>query len=109
VISTEELEAAKLSIIRKFPSNFETYYQLVSGLNTLYTYDLPASYFNDYPSNIKAITIEDALTAAGDNINEEEMVAVLVGDKTAFRDLVGEFGFDEIIEMNEEGERLISL
>jgi len=32
-----------------------------------------------------------------------------VGDKTAFRDLVGEFGFDEIIEMNEEGERLISL
>ncbi|NCS81980.1 MAG: insulinase family protein [Ignavibacteria bacterium] len=109
VISTEELEAAKLSIIRKFPSNFETYYQLVSGLNTLYTYDLPASYFNDYPSNIKAITIEDALTAAGDNINEEEMVAVLVGDKTAFRNLVGEFGFDEIIEMNEEGERLISL
>lgn len=107
-INTEELEAAKLSIIRRFPSNFETYYQLVSGLNTLYTYNLQPSYFDEYLSKVQAVTIEDALSAARGNIKEVEMVVVLVGDKTKFINLVDEFGFDEIIEMNEDGESLIS-
>jgi len=108
-ISPEELEAAKLSIIRRFPSNFETYYQLASGLNTLYTYDLQPSYFDEYISKVQAVTIDDALAAAKKNIKEEEMVVVLVGDKTQFINQVDEFEFDEIIEMNEDGEPLISL
>jgi len=106
-ISVEELEAAKLSIIRRFPSNFETYYQLASGLNTLHTYDLQPSYFNEYISNVQKVTIDDALTSAKQNIKDEAMVVVLVGDKTQFVNQFDEFGFDEIIEMNEDGERLI--
>ncbi len=108
-ISAEELEAAKLSIIRRFPSNFETYYQLASGLNTLYTYDLQPSYFDEYLSKVQAVTINDALTAAKKNIKEDEMVVVLVGDKTQFISQLNEFDFDEIMEMNEDGEPLISL
>ena len=108
-MSEHELESAKLSIIRKYPSNFETYYQLAAGLNTLYTYDLPSSYFNEYLSNVKSVSVDDALSAAKNNIKDEEIVAVLVGDKSKFIDQLDEFRFDEIYEMNEDGEPLISL
>lgn len=105
-ITHEELEAAKLSIIRRFPSNFETYYQLASGLNTLHTYDLPVSYFDEYISNIESVTIENALSSAEKNILDETRVVVLVGDKTKFGGQLDEFGFEEIAEMDEYGEPL---
>ena len=108
-ITHEELDAAKLSVIRRFPSNFETYYQLASGLNTLYTYELQPSYFDEYIPNVKTVTLDDALLAAKKNILDPEMVVVLVGDKSKFVNQLEEFGFDEIIEMNEDGEPLISL
>ena len=108
-ITHEELNAAKLSIIRRFPSNFETYYQLASGLNTLFTYTLQPSYFDEYLPNVKAVSLEDALLAAKKNIIDQEMVVVLVGDKSKFVNQLEEFGFDEIIEMNEDGEPFISL
>ncbi|MFA6596275.1 MAG: pitrilysin family protein [Ignavibacteriaceae bacterium] len=106
-ISEEELDAAKLSIIRRFPSNFETYYQLAFGLNTLYTYALQPSYFDEYIPNVKAVTLDGALRAAKKNIIDSEMVVVLVGDKSKFVNQLEEFGFEEIIEMNEDGEPLI--
>ncbi len=108
-ITSDELEAAKLSLIRRFPSNFETYYQLAAGLNTLYIYNLQPSYFNEYIPNIRSVTIDDAVNAAQKHILDDEIVAVLVGDKTQFADKLGEFNFDEIVELNESGNVAISL
>ncbi|MFA6979139.1 MAG: pitrilysin family protein [Ignavibacteriaceae bacterium] len=108
-ITTDELEAAKLSIIRRFPSNFETYYQLASGLNTLYIYNLQPSYFNEYLSNIRSVTVDDALNAAKKHILDEEIIVVLVGDKTQFAGKPVDFNFNEVIELNESGDVSISL
>lgn len=108
-ITSEELEAAKLSIIRRFPSNFETYYQLAAGLNTLFIYDLLPSYFDEYLSNIRSVTIDDALNAAKKNILEDEIVVVLVGNKEQFINQINEFNFDEVEELNESGNLVIDL
>lgn len=108
-ISIEELEAAKLSIIRKFPSNFETYYQLAAGLNTLFTYNLQPSYFDEYLPNIRSVTKVDVQHASKKHISEKEMIVVLVGNKNQFADKLGEFNFDEIVELNESGDVTISL
>ena len=107
-ITNDELEAAKLSIIRRFPSNFETYYQLASGLNTLFIYNLKPSYFNEYISKIRSVTVDDAINAAKKHIVNEEMVVVLVGNKIHFADHLSEFNFDEITELNECGDALTS-
>ncbi|MDP3150963.1 MAG: pitrilysin family protein [Ignavibacteria bacterium] len=108
-ITADELEAAKLSIIRRFPSNFETYYQLAAGLNTLYIYDLQPSYFDEYISNIRSVTIDDALNAAKNNILDDETVVVLVGNKEQFINQINEFNFDEVEELNESGNPVIAL
>lgn len=108
-ITTDELEAAKLSIIRRFPSNFESYYQLAAGLNTLYIYDLLPSYFDEYLSNIRSVTNDDALNAAKKNILEDEIVVVLVGNKEQFINKLNEFNFDEVEELNESGNPVIAL
>jgi len=108
-ISAEELEAAKLSIGRKFPSSFETYYQLVSSLSAFFIYDLPLFYFNEYLTHLKNVTVDDALNAAKNHIKENEMVIVLVGDKNQFMNGFAQFGFDEIVELDDYGEPLSSL
>lgn len=109
VITNDELEAAKLSIIRRFPSNFETYYQLASGLNTLFIFNLKPSYFNEYISKIRSVTVDDAINAAKKHIVDEEMVVVLVGNKIHFADHLNEFNFDEVAELNEYGDALTSV
>ena len=52
-VTQEELDFAKSSIIRKFPSNFETYSQVAANLSGKVIFSLPDNYFNTYIENIK--------------------------------------------------------
>jgi len=103
-VALEEVEAAKLSMMRKYPSGFETFSQLLSGLTTIFTYDLPLTFFDDYLRNIESVTTEQVIETAQMNISEDDRIIVLVGDKKSFLPQIDRFGFDEIIEADEYGE-----
>ncbi len=80
-VTAEELEFARSFLIRKFPSNFETYSQLASSLTSIAAFGLPDNYFNTYIDNVKKVSIEDVNSAAVQNIFPEELIIVIVGDK----------------------------
>lgn len=99
-VTEEELSFAKLSIIRKFPTNFETYRQVASNIIGKVIYDLPEDYLDTYLDNIKSVSLEDVNKAALSYIHPELTTTILAGDKTKLSDqLPGkEFGDIEIVE-----------
>ncbi|MFZ0452834.1 MAG: pitrilysin family protein [Ignavibacteriaceae bacterium] len=80
-VDEKELEFAKSSIIRKFPSNFETNKQIASHLTAKYIFSLPDDYFNNYIEKIMGVSLEGVKLAAEENIFPEEAVVLIVGDK----------------------------
>lgn len=102
-ILSEEVEFAKSYLIKRFPSQFETYSQVSRQLATLVHYDLPDNYFNKYIENIESTTHEQIFDAAKNYIHSEKLKTVLVGDKNIILDQLQNFDA-EIIELNKDGE-----
>ncbi|HEY0428964.1 MAG TPA: pitrilysin family protein [Pyrinomonadaceae bacterium] len=80
-ISEKEFEANKQSLIRSFPSGFETNGQVAGALSTLVTYGLPDTYYNDFIRNINAVTMADVNRVANKYLTPDKMAIVIVGDK----------------------------
>ena len=81
-VTQAELDAAKQSIIRGFPRNFETPDQIANGLETIVTYDLPDTYFNSYIERVQAVTLEDINRVANRYLQPDRMAVVIVGDRS---------------------------
>lgn len=80
-VTPGELETNKQSLIRRFPSGFETVGQISAQLSNLVTYNLPDSYFNDYISKVNAVTIDDVNRVANKYLTPDKMAIVIVGDR----------------------------
>ncbi|MFM9905868.1 MAG: M16 family metallopeptidase [Pyrinomonadaceae bacterium] len=80
-VTQEELESNKQSLIRRFPSGFETVGGISNQLANLVTYGLPDNYFNDYISKVNAVTIEDVNRVANKYLDPTKMAIVVVGDR----------------------------
>jgi len=103
-VTPHELDFAKSSIIRKFPSNFETYSQVAGNLSGKIIFSLPDDYFDTYIENIKNVTIEDVNRTAVENIFPGELVIVIVGDKDKIVNSLKELNAGEIKEVDLFGE-----
>jgi len=97
--TTEELDFAKSSLIRKFPSNFETNRHIASNISALVIHSLPDAYFDTYLDNIKKVTISDVNKSAMDSIHPEKSLVVIAGDRNVISSQLGEFG-RKIIEID---------
>jgi zinc protease len=101
-VSDEELEFAKSSIIKKFPSNFETYRQITGNLATKVIHSLPNSFFNSYIDNVSSVSSEQIKKAAQDLILPDNAFCVIVGDKNKLEGSLKTTGMD-IIEVDDKG------
>lgn len=104
-ILDSELEFAKSSITKKFPLNFETYRQIASGVSAKILFDLPDNYFDNYISNVIAVSKSEVEIAARDFINYDKLTIVLVGDKKIIADKIKNIGI-EIVEVDFKGNLL---
>lgn len=80
-ITAQELEYNKQSLIRRFPSGFETIGGISGQLSSLVIYGLPDSYFNDYISKVNAVTLADVNRVANKYLTPDRMAIVIVGDR----------------------------
>jgi zinc protease len=97
-VTTGELEFAKSSIIRKFPSNFETNRHIASNISAIIIHSLPEDYFNNYLDNIRKVTIDDVNRSATDSISARDALIVVVGDKKDIQNQLSGLN-KEIIEL----------
>ncbi len=80
-IRDEEIDFAKSTLVKQFPSMFETYSQLLQRLNSKILFDLPDNYYNKYVQNILDVTKEEILKAANDYLQPESLAYFVVGSK----------------------------
>ena len=80
-ISQEELETAKNGIVRGFPSRFETQGQIASQLGLLASFQLDDDYYSHLLENITAITLDEINKVASEQIYDQNLTIVVVGDR----------------------------
>lgn len=92
-ITQKELDYNKQSLIRRFPSAFETSFGLSNQLANLVVYGLPDTYFNDYITKVNAVTLSDVDRAAKTYLDPSKMAIVIVGDRKVIEPKLKELGF----------------
>ncbi|MCB9247127.1 MAG: insulinase family protein [Ignavibacteriales bacterium] len=100
-VTQEELDFAKSYLIRRYPSLFETYTQMASNISLLPIFNLPVNYFENYITEINKVTIDEVANAGKHNINFEELITVIVGNKKLVKEQLTKFdsfniGLEEI-------------
>ncbi|MCB0747272.1 MAG: insulinase family protein, partial [Ignavibacteriae bacterium] len=90
-VTQEELDFAKSYLIRRYPSLFETYTQMASNISLLPIFNLPVNYFENYITEINKVTIDEVANAAKHNINFEELITVIVGNKKLVKEQLTKF------------------
>lgn len=91
-ITQKELDYNKQSLIRRYPSGFETIGAMSNQLANLVTYGLPDSYFNDYIAKINAVTLDDVSRVARQYLDPSKMAIVIVGDRKVIEPGLKELG-----------------
>jgi zinc protease len=100
-ITAAELDANKQSLIRRFPADFETPWQISNQLADLVKYNLSDTYFNDYISKIGAVTRDDVNRVANKYLDPSKMAIVIVGDRKAIEPGLKELGYAiSILDVN---------
>ena len=98
-ILDEEIAFAKSYLIKRFPSQFETYAQVSRQLSTLVHFNLPDDYFNNYLTNIEETTHQQIQEAALNYISFDELKTVVVGDRKIVLKQLEIYG-KEIVELD---------
>lgn len=101
-IFDEEIAFAKSYLIKRFPSQFETYSQVSRQLSTLIHFNLPDDYFNNYLTNIEKTTHQQIQNAALDYISSDDFKTIVVGDRNVVLKQLEIFG-KEIVELDVQG------
>ena len=95
-ITNDELIFAKSSMIKKFPSNFETFRQIAAAISTKVIHNLPDNYFGTYVTRISSIELNIVNAVANYSIQPDEIISVLVGDSEKILSQLNEEEFGEI-------------
>ncbi len=107
-ITKKELEFAKSSLIRKFPSGFESYRQIASNVIGQVIHSLPEDYFKTYLDEIRKVTRERVIKAAEENLFPDQLTTVIVGNKEKIEGQLRDIYQGEITELDEKGSVLHS-
>ena len=92
-VTQKELDYNKQSIIRRYPSGFETIGAISGQLANLVTYGLPDTYFNEYISKVNAVTINDVDRVAKKYLDPSKMAIVIVGDRKVIEPGLKDLGY----------------
>jgi len=87
-IPQEYIDFTKSALLKGNALNFESLYDLLSMLNTMAMYNLPADYIKLEEAYVKNLTVEKQLEMANKYIDPSRMYYVVVGDaKTQLKEL----------------------
>jgi zinc protease len=100
-VPAPELEEQKRSIVAGFALSLESPAQLLGYAMTRKIYDLPADYWDTYPSKVMAVTAEDVQRVARQYVNPQSQQVVIVGDASKIRPALEKFG--TVILLDSEG------
>jgi len=101
-ITEEEISFTKSSLVKQFPSFFETYSQIAQRITTQVTHDLD-DYYENYIQNIWDLTQDEIQTAAKEYFKPEELCFFIVGNKDIIYNDLQKIMDLQLVELNKLG------
>jgi len=95
-IPAEDLTRGKNYLALGYSDNFQTVSEISGQIEDLIRYNLPQNYFNEYVQNILDVPADEVNKAAKKYINTEQMLVVVVGDKTQIEDSIKKLNLGEV-------------
>ena len=96
-VTEEELEKAKQQQIFELPGSFETTNAVGNLLGDLLQLGLPLNFYDKYVRTVSALDVSDIERAAGSLLCPNNMVWMVVGDRTAVEQPLRDLGIGQII------------
>lgn len=103
-ITEEEVNFAKSYLVKQFPSRFETYSQTANNISPIITHLLPVDYYKYYTQKLEAVSKEEILKAAKENIYIDDLTVVVVGDRKKIIPQLKKISNKNLIELNNYAE-----
>jgi zinc protease len=77
----DEIEQGKAALIQSLPQRFSSVNAMGGSIASLYTQDLPESYYSDFAAKINAVTRADLTRVAQKYVDLDRLNLVIVGDR----------------------------
>jgi zinc protease len=77
----DEVMQGKESLIQSLPGRFSSVNATAAAVSSIYTQDLPETFYRDFARNINAVTKDDLTRVAKQYIDVDHLNMVIVGDR----------------------------
>lgn len=77
----EEMRAAKAALVQSLPEDFASVEGVNGAITSIYTNALPQAYYQQFASNVNAVTKDDVVRVARQYVDPEHLAIVIVGDR----------------------------
>lgn len=101
--TNEEVEKVKTNQILKLPGQWETNASVNGSVSNLVNYGLPDDYYQSYDTNVRGLKTSDVQNVSKKIVRPEAMNWFMVGDRAKIAAKLDELGFDNIIEIDADG------
>jgi zinc protease len=99
----EELVTAQKNQTLSLPGRWETIGAVGGSIGQIVTFKLPEDYFKTYPDKVRALTVDDLTKAAQKVVHPDQLVWVVVGDRSKIEASIRELGWGEIHLLDADG------
>nr|WP_299385391.1 pitrilysin family protein [Allomuricauda sp.] len=102
-----ELDKVKTNQVLKLPGQWETNSSVNGSIRNLLRYDLPDDYYQTYDESVRNLSLEELHQVSKQVVKPEAVNWFMVGDRAKIASKLDELGFDNIIEIDADGNPLV--
>ncbi|NNK75179.1 MAG: insulinase family protein [Maribacter sp.] len=99
----EELDKVKTNQVLKLPGQWETNSSVNSSVANLVRFNLADDYYQKYDQNVRNLSIADINEVSKTVVKPDAVNWFMVGDRAKIASKLDELGFDNIIEIDADG------
>jgi len=105
-ISEDELTKAQQNQTLQLPGTWETSGAVEGSIGEIVRFGLPDDYFVTYPDKVRALTVNDVSGVAPLIVHTDNLVWVVVGDRSKIEPGIRDLGWGEIQMLDADGNPL---
>ncbi len=102
-VTAEEFAKAQTNAALQLPGSWETMASVGGSINNIVTYGLPDNYYHTYADKIRGLKHDEVAAAAKKVLHPDNLVWVVVGDRSKIEAGVRELNYGEIRLIDTEG------
>jgi len=102
-VTEGELSTAQKNQTLQLPGRWETDDAVASSIGEIVTFGLPDDYYATYPARVRSLSVDQVEKAAKQVVHPEQLVWVVVGDRSKIESGIRELGWGEVQFLDADG------